>query len=428
MNETEFDLTARAWLEDGPTRISDRALQSALEEVHTTRQRRAVRPAWRATPVNNFARVAIAAVLVVAVGVLAINVVPRLPDGSSVGGPPTPTLPPASDFPELTTTFVSPRHGYSIKHPDGASITPATDILEGSDIDVIETGLAADFHGRSTEVEVPAAGEWVDTDGDGLPDAEGPSVDEWVDGLVIPDLDAPGCRSLRSEQAEITIDGQPGRISESCPNEIQATVIADGTRLYVFTLSHDRTDARAVFDTFAATIDLTPETAVDVPNMATRPTFVSPTYGFSWKYISRGGLTRATELWDPGDEHIDVNFDPAFDAVETGFGAYFEAASAAIPEGVTIEAWLDAAAANYLPDHCVVPRSQQGEITIDGQPGRITEDCAGRIVASVVVDGRLYLFRLWSSRTDARAFFDAIAATIDLHPQDAAAPSSTPSS
>ena len=40
MNDNEFDLAARAWLDDGPTRMSDRAVPSALEEIHTTRQRR----------------------------------------------------------------------------------------------------------------------------------------------------------------------------------------------------------------------------------------------------------------------------------------------------------------------------------------------------------------------------------------------------
>ncbi len=100
----------------------------------------------------------------------------------------------------------------------------------------------------------------------------------------------------RSQQAEITIDGQSGRIAE-CPNEIEATVVVGG-RLYLFTLSHDRSDARAVFDAFAATIDLTPETAVDFPDLTT--TFVSPTYGYSFKYLDRGGLAPATELWDPG--------------------------------------------------------------------------------------------------------------------------------
>ena len=92
MNESEFNRTARAWLDDGPNRMSDRAVLSALEEIHTTQQRRAVRTAWRATPVSIFARMATAAVLVVAVGLLAVNVVSRPPDRPSVGGPsPSPT-------------------------------------------------------------------------------------------------------------------------------------------------------------------------------------------------------------------------------------------------------------------------------------------------------------------------------------------------
>ncbi len=111
----------------------------------------------------------------------------------------------------------------------------------------------------------------------------------------------------RSQQAEITIDGQPGRISE-CPNQIEATVVAGG-RLYLFTLSHDRLDARAVFDTFAATIDLTPETAIDFPNLPS--TFVSPTYGYAFNYLDRGGLEPATERWDP------VNKSPSDEAGES---------------------------------------------------------------------------------------------------------------
>ena len=39
MTDNEFNRTARAWLADGPNRISDRALLSALDEVHRTRQR-----------------------------------------------------------------------------------------------------------------------------------------------------------------------------------------------------------------------------------------------------------------------------------------------------------------------------------------------------------------------------------------------------
>jgi hypothetical protein len=406
MNENEFDLAARAWLEDGPTRMSDHALLSALEEIHTTRQRRAMWPAWRATPVSIFARVAQAAVLVVAVGLLAIIVVPRQPDGSSVGGPsPSPSPAQAVDFPDLTKTFVSPRNGFSIQHPDGAAVTPAKQLWMGSEqvddgFDVVETGLAAIFKGAS--IEFPP----------------GFSIDEKVDEQLPYFYVSPaGCGVPRSQQAEIAIDGQSGRIAE-CPNHIEATVVV-GERLYLFTLSHDRSDARAVFDAFVATIDLRPETAVDFPAMTT--TFVSPTYGYSFGYIR--GLAPATELWDPGDEQLDnIQFSDRFDAVETALGAYFVGASTAIPDGVSIDEWYDE---NVSQSGCGVPRSQQPEITIDGQSGRIAE-CPNLIEATVVAGGRLYLFMLGHTRSDARAFFDAWVATIDLRPEDAAVPSSSP--
>src|SRR5262245_6939414 len=94
MNENEFARTARAWLDDGPTRMSDRAVLSALEEIHTTQQRRVFWPARRATPVNIYARAAIAAVLVVGVGLGAISLLP-LGGGSGVGGPPSPSPTPS---------------------------------------------------------------------------------------------------------------------------------------------------------------------------------------------------------------------------------------------------------------------------------------------------------------------------------------------
>jgi len=318
------------------------------------------------------------------------------------------------DFPSLTTTFVSPRNGFSVKHPNGAGLTPATDLWDpgsscygslqkGCDgVDVVETGLAAVFQGASAQIP------------------NGVSIDEWVDDSISPG----GCGAPRSQQAPITIGGQSGRISE-CPGEpgeIVATVAAGG-RLYKFTLLHARTDARAVFDLFAATIDLTAETAVDYPGLTT--TFVSPTNGFSFGYIDRGGLKPAKELWDPVTQprpDFSGAHDDPFDGVETGSAAYFKAASTAIPDGVSIDAWVD----EYVTPVGCAPRSHQAEITIDGQSGRIAE-CPNEIEATVVAGGRLYLFILLHDRGDARAFFDAFAATIDLRPGDAAVPSSSPS-
>lgn len=341
------------------------------------------------------------------------------------------TPPPAQvlDFPNLTTTFVSPRNGFSIKHPDSAALTPAW-VMDGWDpgneesdvgVDVVETGLAAIFKGASLK-----APEW-----------EG-SINGFVD-----DITPGGCGATRSQQADITIDGRSGWIAE-CPNEIDAIVVAGG-RLYLFTLLHDRSDARAVFDAFAATIDLTPETAADkndVPRWVSvlkgmTKTFVSPTYGYSFKYYR--GVTPATEVWDPGNQPLDdINLDNRFDANETGAGAYFEAASTPIPDGVSIDEWVDEYVTPPAASSCAVPRSQQEEISIDGQPGRIavcpgapdtdprwTIDTStpGVIHATVVAGGRLYLFSLYSGNGEGvRMMFDAWLDTIKLTPETAAVP------
>ncbi len=264
MNEEQFDRAARAWLDDGPTRMSDRALLSALEEIHTTRQRQVSWPGWTAWPLRIFARVAVAGALVAAVGLLAGTVLRLQPDGSSIGGSVNATgssgatsRPSASGSPAhviptpaLTSTFVSPTNGFSFKYLDRGGLRPATELwnpvtqprtdsssLHDGAFDVVETGLAAFYKGASTVIP------------------DGVSVDAWVDQYVSP----AGCRIPRNQQRAITIDGQSGRIAE-CPNEIDATVVTGG-RLYLFALLHARNDARAIFDAWVATIQLRPEDA-----------------------------------------------------------------------------------------------------------------------------------------------------------------------
>ncbi len=417
MNENEFDRTARTWLDDGPTHMCDRAVLAALDEIHRTRQRRVLWPAWKGIPVHRLARVAVAAILVMGGGLLAVGIVSRQVDRAGLGGQPTPSS--AIDFPSLTMTFVSPRNGFSIDLPERVAIAAASQRLGGRKVDegydVVETGLGAVLKGTSTEVR------------------DGVAIDAWVDGLLADDRVLPGgCGVRRSQQAEFIIDGRPGRISE-CPDRIEATVVADG-RLYLFTLEHRRSDAQAVFDDFAATIDLTPDTAVDYPGLTT--TFVSPTNGFSFGYSDRGEgtLTPATKPWDPINQprpdNSGVHDDP-FDVVETGLAAVLKSASTAIPDGVSIDAWVDE---HVSVATCRVPRSQQAEITIDGQSGRISEcpktdeASVNQIEATVVAGSRLYLFILLSDRHegDERAFFDAWVDTIDLTPETAAAPSTQP--
>ena len=229
MNENEFDRAARAWLEDGPTRMSDKALLSALEVIHTTRQRRAAWPAWRTSPASMFARVGIATVLVAALGIVAVNVVPSLRGAPGLGASPAPIptvtaspspspspSPTPSGAPEetpdvrLTKPFRSPTNGFSVMNIARSSVTPATAPwtppqplknaygAPGPFYDIFETGFSAAFNATSTVIP------------DGVP------LDEWIDQSIASAASTSTCMLPRTRQAEITIDGQPARVSEGC--------------------------------------------------------------------------------------------------------------------------------------------------------------------------------------------------------------------
>ena len=313
---------------------------------------------------------------------------------------------------ELTTTFVSPRNGFSIKHPGNASVRPAKQLWgwgkNDDDFDVVEIGPAAVVKGTSRKF--PDDFPCFDAENEQIPCG---TTDERIDRELSHDLPG-GCGVPHGQRAEITIDGRPGRVAE-CANRIEATVVHGG-RLYVFTLQHDRSDPRAVFDAVVDTIVLTPETGVDFLGLT--ESFDSPTYGYSFGYIR--GLTPATERWDPSNQPVDnVSQDARFDAVETGYGAYLEGASTKLPLGVSIDVWVDEHVTPQAAGGCGVPRSQQAEITIDGHSGRVAR-CAERIEATVVAGGRLYLFRLYRGDRDAMAMFDEWVTTIDLTPETAA--------
>ncbi len=383
------DPSPSAW-ESILARLDDEAA-SEVELVPVRSPGRPRRPLWLA---------AAAAALVLITGSIAVLI--RVGDDESIS---TADGDPATvDFPALTATFVSPRNGFSVRYLDRGegTVTPATQLWGFSErvdgeFDVVETGLAAVFKGASTEFTI----------------VPGLTIGERIDEYLSVD-DLPGaCGVPRSQQAEIIIDGLSGRVVE-CPNTIEATVVAGG-RLYVFALSHDRADARAVFDAFVDTIELTPETAVDLPPLST--TFVSPTYGYSFGFFDRGGPEPAGGRWDPTDDQVDtIQFDDRFDAVETGLAAYFVGASTAIPDGVSIDGWYDE---HVSSSGCGVPRSQQAGITIDGRPGR-TIQCGNQIETTVVAGERLYLFILGADRDDRRALFDSWVATIELTPDTAA--------
>ncbi len=134
-HESDFDRIAEAWLADGPAELPERVLDAVVDEIHLTRQRRAVRAPWRFPVMTTPSRVGAAAV----VGILAVGglLLITRPGQSAVAGP-SPNSGVAAtasqtavasvvSVPPLTGTFASSRHGYTVRYPAAWTATPATE-------------------------------------------------------------------------------------------------------------------------------------------------------------------------------------------------------------------------------------------------------------------------------------------------------------
>jgi hypothetical protein len=168
-------------------------------------------------------------------------------------------------------------------------------------------------------------------------------------------------------------------------------------------------------------------------------TFVSSKYGYAIGYPDGWTIQPAASLWWPPTWKATGGSDAPYDRFfSSPDGDWFRAGSADVPEGVSIDGWIDEfiTTVSSPPDSCSPPRTDLPEIIIDGQPGRIRDHCEGEVEATVVVGRRAYVLTLFYSgpaevgisMADARAIFDAFIATIDLRPEDALeVPSPTPS-
>jgi hypothetical protein len=115
---TDRDTTrvVRSWLEEGVTALPDRVLDSVLDQVPATPQRRSWWPAWRFAHMNAYAKLAIAAAAVVVVAVVGYNL---LPSRGDTGGPLTSPLSPS------LTPSASPAPAAMLKDAPHAACSPA---------------------------------------------------------------------------------------------------------------------------------------------------------------------------------------------------------------------------------------------------------------------------------------------------------------
>jgi hypothetical protein len=190
---TERDVTdvVRSWLRRDEPVSADRVLDTVLARLDATPQRRSWWPAWRTPDMNTFARLAIAAAIVVLVAVVGINLMPAI--RGIVGGGPT-----ASSSPSAT-----PQPSSS---PSPAAAYPAGPIAIGR-YSVAVDGIPLTF-------DVPTRG-WESREVYlSKPDPEGPQVAQaiifwttfpggWIDssthtGAYIPCIDLLGSPEGRS--------------------------------------------------------------------------------------------------------------------------------------------------------------------------------------------------------------------------------------
>lgn len=202
---------AEFYATEAPLRAPDRVLAQALATIDHTRQRRELGLVpWRTPPMNIYAKLAVAAVVVLAVGAVGLTILQPGP-GPSVGGPgsssspvpsasPSPSLSPSPRLtpPPLTGTYTSAIHGISISYPAGWTTRPATDA---------EWVGEANFQSPGADVLYDPVLEDHLFIGLGSVPLDGQAGDAWATAAMNADED---CASVEPEA--ITVDGAPGLI------------------------------------------------------------------------------------------------------------------------------------------------------------------------------------------------------------------------
>jgi hypothetical protein len=96
--DRDVNRIVRSWLNEDRHEDADRVLNTVLDQLDTTPQRRTLWSAWRFPIMNNALRVGLAAAAVVIIAVIAINLLPGSPTpGGTVSPPPSAPAEPSSE-------------------------------------------------------------------------------------------------------------------------------------------------------------------------------------------------------------------------------------------------------------------------------------------------------------------------------------------
>jgi hypothetical protein len=231
--DRDVNRIVRSWLEEGVSALPDRVLDTVLDQLPATPQRRALWPVRRFGEMNNYAKVAIAVMTTAVVAVIGINVMQRT---GSVGGP-GPTLSPTGSPISSLSPVPLPASGslpagtYAVENTGPVNVTfNVPDGWSSGGVTMTYAGVT-----RPT-VEFyfgPVANVYTDACTDSLADPPvGPTVDALASALAsIAGLEA-------TTPTDVTLGGFAGKYLElsrtqSCPsgNGYRIWVLIDGTPL-----------------------------------------------------------------------------------------------------------------------------------------------------------------------------------------------------
>lgn len=271
-NERDFDRIARAFMADGPTQLADRVLDSSLADVHHTRQRRVLlRAPWRTPVMNMYAKLAAAAVVVVAVGALGVWFLNPGSSSPPVGAPATPGASPSEPAapsavprsssvplgipaPALSQDFTSARNGITLAAPEGWTTRPATEAWKG--------GIPNTDEVTADAIYDPVLQDHLFLGIASMPLGEA-DADQWAADQYARDF-ADECPDAQP----ITVDGAAGVIGAG--DCMHLVYVAKGDRGYLILLRVSPDESwlapvydRAWFESVLDTVQLRPEDAVD---------------------------------------------------------------------------------------------------------------------------------------------------------------------
>ena len=225
-----------------PPRAPDWVLESAIDAVDSTKQRRVfIRAPWRFPNMSNFAKLAVAAVAVIAVGAVGLAVLRPSQPGIGPGAAPS-----ARSSPALTATFTSNIHGISVSHPAGWTVRPATEPWLTS---LPMQGPAGDY------ISDPANdNRFLSLTSQPL---AGKTGEEWAAGVAKLSDWGDTCNP---PSEPVTIDGAAGIVVVRCDGTFTAMTAAQNRGYLIIGYGWDD---RAMFDEILATVRLHPEDAAD---------------------------------------------------------------------------------------------------------------------------------------------------------------------